>query len=59
MESRPQPLEKCHRVIQHPLSNSKWISLVYLCKNPLNKVTIENILQNAKAMQFLMQGLGL
>lgn len=23
MESRPQPLEKCHRVIQHPLNKKK------------------------------------
>ena len=49
MESRPQSLEKCHGVIQHPLSEkkkknlSKWIRLLYLRKKLLNKATIANV----------------
>lgn len=41
MESRPQPLEKCHRVIQHPLSEKTLLMYLscLLVQNSLNRAT--------------------
>lgn len=55
MESRPQPLEKCHRVIQHPLSEKNTLngSVLSTCSKLIKEQQEQTFCKKKNTIYFL------